>query len=191
MKVNSNHNLNFNAKFIRAVQIQKFQTELYSYRPKKACFVEIDSGNCNDAFALANAAHYWENDLYGANISYTALQMMGHNPMLSDKKIYALTLQKHNFEELDENKILGMAEITDADKNSIELNYIQVKPDIIYALRNQPYKKIGTRIIDSLKKIYNNKVILLTARAGKTGEFYVKNGFKCIEPEKNRYIWRR
>ena len=41
-----------------------------------------------------------------------------------------------------------------------------------------------------LKLVYKDQAITLTSRLGKTSDFYVKNGFQCIEPENNRYIWR-
>jgi len=190
MRINTNNALSFNARFINAVKIQKFDSKLNEYRPEIASFIEIESDKFDDVLAITNAANYWgANELYASNISYAAGQMFAKNKAFVNKKIYALTLQKEKFEELDDTKILGMAEVTKTYSSFVLLNHIQVDPDIIYAC-TQPFKQIGTRMLDSLKKIYNDKAILLTSRKGSTTNFYKKNGFDCIDEDNNKYIWR-
>lgn len=81
-----------------------------------------------------------------------------------------------------------MADIKIKDPKSIELNYIQVDPEISYYIGNQSsYKKIGTKILDVLKSMYDR--IELTVAKGSVKNFYLKNGFKCLD--KGKYVWQK
>lgn len=190
MRIPCNNTPNFEAKFIKSTQIQKLDTKTGSYSPKKVSFVELEVDNFSDVWAVAMAAKYWTDEFYASNIAYCANRIFAKDPKFANKKVYALTKQKDNLYDLNDTEILGLAEITETNKHSVELEYLQVDPSIIYAYPEKPLKKIGTRILDILKQVYKNKAITLTSRAGKTSDFYVKNGFQCIEPENNRFIWR-
>ena len=50
-------------------------------------------------------------------------------------------------------------------------------------------KGVGTRILDSLKLLYDK--IELTAAKGSVKDFYKKNGFKISDETKNTYIWEK
>jgi len=178
MRIPRNNTLNFEAKFIKSTQVQKLDTKTGSYSPKKVSFVELEADNFSDVWAVAMAAKYWPDEFYASNIAYCANRIFAKDPKFANKK------------ELNDTEILGLAEITETNKHSVELEYLQVDPSIIYSYPEKPFKKIGTRILDMLKQVYKDKAITLTSRAGKTSDFYVKNGFQCIEPENNRYIWR-
>ena len=43
-------------------------------------------------------------------------------------------------------------------------------------------------MLDALKNMYNN--ITLTSARGSVKNFYIKNGFICIDKEKNKFIWQ-
>ena len=98
-----------------------------------------------------------------------------------------MTKQDSDFDNLDDSKILGMAEINKEDKNSVELNYIQVDPEQTSLSQRAEYKNIGSKMLDLLKNKYADKVIKLRADAGSVSEFYKKNGF-VLKDEKKRYF---
>ena len=186
MRISCNNTPNFGAKFIKSTQIQQLDTKTGTYLPKKVTFVELEADNFLDTWAVGMAAKYWPDELYASNIAYCANRIFAKDPKFANKKVYALTTQKKHLHELNDTEILGLAEITETNKHSVELEYLQVDPSNIYSYPEKPLKKIGTRILDMLKQVYRDKAITLTSRSGKTNEFYIKNGFKCIEPENDR-----
>ena len=189
MKTSEINCTNFGAKYIKQTYINKLDSITGKYKPTEANFVEIERNNPLDVLALHNNAKYWENEMYASNIAYTASQMLSKSPFFVNKKIYALTSQKDSFNELKDEKILGLVELTEENNRYINLDFLQVKPEILYSLTPKPLKNIGTRILDCIKEIYHNKFILLTSRAGKTTEFYEKNDFVNIDKENNKYLW--
>lgn len=190
MRIPRNNTTSFGAKFIKSAQIQKFDTKTGTYASKKVSFVELEPDNFSDVWAVAMAAKYWPDEFYASNIAHCANRIFAKDPKFANKKVYALTKQKDGLHDLNDTEILGLAEVTETNKHSVELEYLQVDPSIIYSYPEKPLKKIGTRILDMLKLVYKDKAITLTSRLGKTSDFYVKNGFQCIEPENNRFIWR-
>ena len=189
MKILPNHTTNFGAKFIGNVEIKKYNPELDKYFHNKASFIEIEPENCMDILALDNSIRHWDYDLYGANVAYMAFLMMGNKELYSNKRIYALTTQENNLDKLDDEKIVGMAEVTEFDNNSVELDNIQAKPFSVQTNYKKPFQLVGTKMLNSLKKIYSNKTIELFSRAGNTTQFYKKNGFICLDKSLNRYAW--
>ena len=101
--------------------------------------------------------------------------------------IYMATSQMQNFDKLDKNKILGLAQMRDGDSYIDYLRYFQVKPDLKYGTKNREYKHIGSAMIDSIKKIYNETIVLISSLSA-TG-FYEKQGFKLLDLDLLKYIW--
>ena len=189
MRIQKNSNINFNAKFIGKVQVQKFNPQTKLYHPQEVSFVEIEPNNIEDVMALSDAASMWINEKFASNIAYCA-NLLYQKILPEEKyKIYAITTQRSNFENLYENKLLGMAEVENIAPNAIDLNYLQVNSNIIYSYDEQPYKNIGSKIVESLKKLY--QTIELTSARGSVKEFYIKNGFKYKNKEKNQFVWQK
>lgn len=69
-----------------------------------------------------------------------------------------------------------------------ELMYLQVDPILLQKMEPPVYKSVGTGIINSLKRVYNKAIQLVSLYSAT--EFYVKNGFDVIDKEKLRYLWR-
>ena len=75
---------------------------------------------------------------------------------------YALTTQKDSFENLNPHAILGLAELTPLeDNNEVYIDYLVVAPDKKSFEPYSTYQKIGTAILDIIKKISKGKDILL------------------------------
>lgn len=181
--------INFGAKLINTAKIKTLNSHTKSYFPQEVSVVEIEPDNIQDIFALSGAAKSWMYEKYASNISYTA-NCLFHNIMdRKTNKVFAITEQLDNLDNLDETKILGMTDIKKKGKKSIELNYIQVDLDYHLFLEQRRHKEVGTRLLDTLKNLYEK--IELTAAKGSVKDFYIKNGFKVKDIRENKYIWEK
>lgn len=190
MKINSINKTSFEANLIKTITIQKLMPQTKTYYPAKVSFVEIESDNPKDTKALYEAANFWIDEKYANNIAYTSSLLNTKRLDKNKNKIYAITSQNTNFKELDENKILAMAEIEAADKPIIELSHIQVKPEIIYAIEKPEYKHIGTGMLNALKSLYSG-IKLTAADSQSVINFYLKNKFSRLEPNSNKFLWKK
>lgn len=184
-----NNSISFGAKFINIAQIKKLSPQTKSYTPQDVSVIEIDPDNIQDIFALSDAARNWIYEKYASNISYTANCLFQNIMDRRSNKVFAITEQLNNLDNLNDEKLLGMANIKKTGEKSIELHYIQVKPDYPLMLGTPQTKGVGTRILDSLKLLYDK--IELTAAKGSVKDFYKKNGFKVSDETKNTYIWEK
>ncbi|GEM_PF-847577 len=177
----------FGAKFINNTNIKRFLRSTKEYVPAKVSFVEIDSYNREDIFALEDVARYWVNGKFATNFVTTAKwKTIGNG---NNRKIYALTAQNKSHGKLNYDDILGLAEVCENSKHDIYLNYLQAKPDIIYS-QNREYKGIGSGILNSLKNLYD-KISLNSLCEKSVKNFYFKNNFKLTRPDVNQFEWHR
>lgn len=181
--------ISFGAKLINTTQIKKLIPQTNSYASKEVSVVEFDPDNIQDVFALSDAASSWVSEKYASNISHSANCLFQNMIDRKVNKVFVLTEQLKNLESLEEDKILGMADIKKIGDKSIELNNIQVKPDYPINFTNPCYKNVGTRILDSLKGLYEK--IELTAAKGSVKDFYVKNGFRVSDETRNTFVWEK
>ncbi len=189
MQINKLNSVNFGAKFLTNTEISKYNPKKKTYQPLNVSLVEIEPASNDDLRTLVNVAKGWgKNHTYATDIASTASGIAGDFLPAENFKIYALTRQDENYEKLNEHKILGLAQIELEKHQPAELAYLQVNPETAYASDTRQYKQIGTGFINVLKKIYN-KAITLSSVYSATN-FYEKNGFELIDPNKLRYIWR-
>lgn len=186
MKTQSINTVSFQANLINKPNILK-KTPQNVFKPLKVAFVEIEPHNPNDLKALDNVGEYWSESFAG-NISFIANSVAQGKSSANDYKIYALTKQAENFDSLNPDDILGLAETLPTDKNKIHINYLQVEPEQVYKIAPD-YNKIGSRILDSLKILY--KIITLKPNSKGTANFYEQNGFKPVKENPNVWIWSR
>ncbi|MBP3820420.1 GNAT family N-acetyltransferase [bacterium] len=184
MKIESNNNTAFGAKFIKFEKIKKLKTAEKTYENIYASFVEINPQNQNDISALSKTAKYWENEKFAGNIYLTAKELTKQTKNIG--KIYALTEQKGNFEKLEFKKILGITNIIKEDTKCIYLDHIQTNPAYIYDVMNK-FKGIGSGILNSLKSLYN-VITLISLDTKATKNFYRKNGFQEVN-NSNLFVW--
>ncbi len=184
--INNNH-LGFRANFECKAEIKKLNSITGEYTPELVNWVKFDRKNLLDVMALTYAARNWDREKFASNIAYRAMLMSETKLENEPCEIYIMTKQDSDFDDLDDSKILGMAEINKEDKNSVELNYIQVDPEQTSLSQRAAYKNIGSKMLDLLKNKYADKVIKLRADAGSVSEFYKKNGF-VLKDEKKRYF---
>ena len=186
--VNNNTQINFRAKFKNPVQILKKDISDH-YVPHNAAFVELEPDNANDIKALANINRYWaERDQYVCNIYTTAIELRRNKDLNIFTRIFAVTEQNDNFEKLNDEKILGLAEVSTRKPKEYYISYIQVDPRNVFSISPE-FKRVGTRILDSVKAFANK--ILLSPNSHDTAKFYEENGFKPSKFSRSIYEWIR
>ena len=187
MNINTINQTNFGANFINNVNIKRLDFKTHKYCSLKSSFIQFDPQNKNDFNALKEAVKDWKGDNYASTIVDYANKIITKS--LSDKihRIYMLTTQNKGFENLDKKQILGLVQMQSDTINPDEIRYLQVKPDIKYGNNKRAYKNIGSKIISSLKAIYNKKITLISSYSA--ANFYEKQGFKITDLALLEYEW--
>lgn len=180
--------INFRARFIQKVPIQKYNSKTQSYEPLRANFVEVDPKNSRDIDAVCNISETWKGQLFAGDIANRAEKIERGELSEYNNKIYLLTTQKKKLHRLDDGKILGAMLVERKLADPDEIRYFQVKPTLKYGVKNRKYTHVGEAMLESVKQIYN-KAITLFSSAGAVG-FYQTHGFKLIDPEVVQFIWR-
>lgn len=176
--------INFKANYIKPTYIKDSQKN-----KQEASFVELDITDRNDMKVLKKTTENWQDSL--ADFIYedskdTYLWKLG------GRHIFAVTKQKDNFGNLDYNKILGLAELSEAYKLN-ELEILQVNPEATYStgtLSKRKYSGVGTGILDTLKDLYPTKPMKVRS-VSHAVSFYKKNGFEKFDsdPTSKVLIW--
>lgn len=179
--------INFGAIQInkKPILINKYNNATKQFEKIPTNFIRLDSYN-EDIKAVEAAASAWTNALYIKKIA-TASHWMKTLPI----EIYALTIQKDNFDKLEHEKILGFAEMRNDDNNPRYkwLYRLQVKPEATNVNNNNKiYNYVGTNIIKSLKKIYKN-ISLFSIKNPNIEKFYKNNGFIEDYRGEKHYVW--
>ena len=176
MNINNNYTPNFKAKYISTVEVEKIGTFTKKYKDTPVSFVEINHKNKKDIKAIDNVAKKWKTAIFADNIRDTVHNIA--DGYLSNKyaKVYALTEQTKNFENLKSKDILCLADINDCD-NFLTINFLQVKPEYISGTKSQKFKHVGSGTIDAIKKKYKNHLISLYSTE-KAIPFYENQNFE-------------
>lgn len=166
-----NNNISFRANFINPGKIKKTST----CKDIPASFVELKSKCYNDRMSLKGVVSLWgEGDTFAAGI-LDDLESSTYD-YSTNKRYFALTLQRKQMDELIPKKILGLAEIIQG-KGRIKIKYLQTDPQNNIHSSKRKFRGIGTAIIDSLKALFpQDEIILQTAESAR--EFYKFNGFE-------------
>ena len=187
MITNNYNSINFGARFINNVKIQKYNDETNSYDNVKASFVEFDPKNDKDLKAVQKVGTGWYGQVIAKNVSDYAELKAENNWQTQNKKIYILTAQKNGFRDLKSDKILGLTMTSHSPCTGDEIDLLQTKPDCKHIERNRPYKGIGKNILQSLQKIYNKTFELTSTVEG--ANFYEAMGLELIDKACLRYKW--
>ncbi len=168
--------ISFGASFLNSAQVYK-RTQDNKYKNAEVSFVKMNPKDDNDIKVLDNIQKYWENDKYASNIYNFALKIRKDELSAKNFKVYTLTSQNSDYENLDDRNILGAVLGETPKKDFLFIDYLQVNPKYIY-YPNTEYKRNGSAILDSLKTHFSE--IMLKPTKGSTEKFYEKNGFHKV-----------
>ena len=179
--------VSFSAKPINKVQIKQYSKELNQFLPIEAQFALFDGKNKFDRKAIKLCANKWKDaELINAIERSAKSIARGKNP---EGKLFILTTQTDNLENLDTSKILGFAD-TRENKKNIYLDYLQINPAAInYIQKGKPeFKECGNAVVKSLQSMYN-LIVLLCTNDEKVRNFYEQNGFVKTFFNKRILFW--
>ncbi len=162
------NNINFKASYVDKIGIQKLNSQ-NKYVPYRANLVELYP---SDLHALEEINKKWKN-------SWLCEKFVDWARCIPEKsdKLFALTTQEKDFENLQSDAVLGLMNI-DLHKRKSELNYIETKP------ANPEYNKVGSSLINYAKTL-TDRISLTAGTRNLVDRFYKPLGF--IHEYKNNY----
>lgn len=181
--------ISFGANFIRKMPVKVYSYNHKSYKPAEANLVELNPLDINDLNALEDTARNFGGDTLANNV-YIHANSAFLRGKAGNIQLLALTKQGENFQNLNADDILGVAEISlsKTEPSWIELKNLQVRPQYTHSSRYQHIKNIGTAIVNYLKETYK-KIELNSSSSGI--RFYEKLGFKRQNSNRNIFIWTK
>lgn len=182
-------NVSFGASALYLTHVKKFNMDTHKYQPCRATLVKINSKDKQDIKVLSKVNDRWDSGLsYLGNIIDIAC---GDYYNTQDDKIYALTLQTQDYENLDPYKVLGVALINCSKDSYNSIDFIQADPAYKYSNGHfRFFKNIGKAMLRCIKKEAGNKVLKVFA-LGKVIPFYEKYGFVGNPSEKYTMFWNK
>lgn len=189
MKILFNENLNFNARFLSGANVRRFNSKNQDQTyPVGVSIVEIKPECDKDVSAVRRTIKRWEKrDEYG-HVIYQDLKSIRDGIFPKEKnKVFALTLQKDDFKNIDSKQILALAEIYKEKRKSINIDFLQVDPEFKYSLSRNKYKNIGKAFIEYFKAKFKDRIITLKSTY-KAANFYEKMGFEVIDTDRLVYM---
>lgn len=174
--------ISFGANLIQTTKIKQYVSNQV-FRDKNVSLVELDTLSSSDMKTMQKINKSWDNgrtlvDDMVYIFQYEQDKARALMPATDDLivKTIALTRQKQNFHKLNSEDILGVEQI-EYDKDNVFLDYLQVDPDTNYFSENPVFKRVGTELVEFLKKVFQNKKIILKPLPDAV-PFYEKAGFK-------------
>lgn len=189
MKIENNSTPYFGANLIRTTKIPKLIENTSSYKDVSVSFVKIDVKNDGDHKALENIAKYWENANFATNIYHAACTMKKDSEYNKYNQIYSLSIQNSDFENLDDEKILGLVHVCPLTDKFMFIERIIANPTIINEIKRK-YDNIGTAMLDMLKT-FNDKLACFPSNTKSVKNFYRKNNFIEMPDNTNLFIWNK
>ena len=178
---------NFCAKPINTYKVCRFNDKLNKFTKTDAHFVLLENRNAEDLNAVEDCAKNWKTDfakVISTSFHWNAMKKIEYN------KIYALTLQKDNFEILNPTEILGLANVTEQNSKKMFLEYLQINPEAINInQKTKKFKGCGTAMIKSFQNIYN-VIHLNSSSLEEVMRFYRKNGFIKSLFSEFEFVWK-
>lgn len=179
MNMINNYAPSFGARYIKDVNILKYNEIKNKYEKAPVSFIEIERG---DKDVLTNLNKKWAEaifmgDIYDDFVTYCK------------RKFYAVTAQRSDFKNLKSSEILTIGEINEGLCGDNYLEFLQASPKTTHNPYFE-YKKCGSGFLDGLKSIYSS-ISLKTVSLEKVRSFYENNGFKAEDFFRKNYHWSK
>ena len=186
---NTSYNAGFNGTFVRASKVHKFDKLTSKFNEVNTNIVLLDSFSKGDVAAVNKVAAEWGKPSFTNTIA-TCFEWTGILSGKSHMRYYAITEQARNFEKLDSDKILGIAETEEIKRHKAILYHLQVKPSAQNLNKqSSEYKHVGVGFVRGLQHVYN-KISLTSVRDDNVRGFYRFLGFRESFLVADRYSWR-
>lgn len=175
--------INFKANPLSKTYVRKYSPIKNKYVPFEVNFLELNSREKNDIKPLKRLSRLWNSEEDFARKIYRKAKL---NPNL---RTFVLTTQNYNFEKVDEEKILGITQLSKENSEQYCIEYLETNPKYQFSNETREFKSIGKRTLHSLKKTFYDKSIrakYLMSRAS----FYWDNGFDFVDDFLGDLVWK-
>ena len=188
--------ISFKAKLIGETTIKRYNNEKYAYEDCPAYFIRFNKHSKTDLKSIETVSALWHpREKYAKNIAknFCHEYQKKFNNAYNDN-FFAITLQNNHFENIDPEKVLGMAEALKKRK-TFYLDFLQVHPNYSFGVLRRKFKNVGSAIIESMKNMPRIKDIILVPNSFSIG-FYKECGFEekfgmmQYTSEKNRSFFK-
>ena len=194
MKIDSINNSApaFCATLVTKTPVLRYYPAAKIYKPFAADVIKFDKTNKGDLDTVKRICEHADFESYGAYLLKLWDNDKWNPPIVKSNNVYAITAPQRNYDEVDINNVLGIAEFVE-NKDEIPNYYNQ----IMFLITKKPYQsknrtrtseyaKIGEGMTDAIKQMFSNKAIYVFADEDAT-QFWPKQGFKSIDSR--RFIY--
>jgi hypothetical protein len=175
--------INFKANLINKTCVRKFNPAIKKFVPHEVYFVEINPRLKEDIKALKKLAKSWGDKSLFANSVYKNAKT---NPK---EKTYLLTEQASGYDKLDFTQVLGITQLSKEETDKYCIEYLETRPDLQKSKKEREYKRIGSRILHNLKKIFYDKKIRVNYIFEELN-FYLNHGFDSNGEPFGELVWK-
>lgn len=169
--------ISFKANLIQPVLIERMSQSV------PASFVELDNASKQDLKTLRQVSRSWDNGKTYAWDVYNFFSCQLEDD--EQRRYFAITTQKQSLENLDSNRVLGVAQMMD-EKEHYLLEFLQVDPENNFSAFYRIFKGVGAAMLTVLKTLFNDKDIFLRPANQMVSVFYEKQNFEFLK--ETRYM---
>lgn len=173
---------------VNAKDIKKLNSITGSYGTCSVRVVELDTKNLQDYYTLENVSGNWDGQLFAGTIKKNAYDMINGYISQKENHIYFLTTQAENFDVLEGDNILGMAQLHKGNSNTAVLKYLQVLPKTKHGAKQREFIGIGQALVSFIKELYCCNIKVKPYYS--TTDFYKKQGFEITDTVLSEYTWK-
>ena len=120
-------------------------------------FVEMNPFDESDVCSMNKVAYIWGNNGGESSLISDIFQYEGKSTNDVESRYFVLTKQNEDFDKIRPSKVLGIVKTTNAGKNSVEIDGVQVNPFYVY---NNPYSdlsEVGKTMMKLLQDNFSDK----------------------------------
>lgn len=148
------------------------------FHDKEVSFVQINPLSENDMRAINLVNLDWaDGNTLARDIAKTINNCYCKYDISPKFKVFALTKQKDNFENLCAKDILALTQVRKQSPTQLFIDYLQVAPEYQYGREKRGFKKLGAALLNSVISHIPNKETFLKARESAI-DFYKTQGFE-------------
>lgn len=193
MKINITPNLSFTAikQNYDKAYVNKLMDEDFVYKPCQVNVAEIDFDSDLDFKALNELKTSWSEGHFIDGIFAEAKKL--HNKRWYNdgtKKIFVLTTQNSDFENLAPDNVLSICQLSRIYDNEAEVRYIETNPKYLTGLSLPSYKRNGRALMEFLQFKYDS-LVLSSVEDSYVHTFYRSLGFKLVDPIRGLFRWMK
>lgn len=171
--------ISFKAHKIKPVEILSKTHATGKYNNSIAYIAKLDINSQKDLDTLVKLHQKWK-QIITEDVCNNFIAKQNGRSFFEYDDYFILTKQDKDFNNLDEDKILGILQAVRLYlKKDIKIENLQVNPNTNFDSSTRNYKQVGHQLIEYIKTRFQGRKIYLQANRNAI-PFYEKHGFKRI-----------